>query len=204
MKSSEFQQRLSQPVQELSAQLLHLAASFWQILKEYPEVTQEVAKDPFTSEVKADAATIELLILLLHACDRVASATFSVALPMQTASILRNSFMAGLVGSALFVFISATCAEDEAEEQEEIRADLLHLYNTRAIQYGFFPIGSTDKQDNEALFKLAGIRLAEALECPENGEIIAHGIEVVMACLAALRERLPLKETFGKLIAEAQ
>lgn len=204
MKSSEFQQRITQPVQELSTQLFRLATAFWQTLKEYPEVTQEVAKDPFTNEGKADGATVELLILLLHVCDRVASATFSVALPMQAASLLRNSFMAGLVGSALAVFVSITCAENEAEEQEEVRADLLHLYNTRATQYGFFPIGSADKQDNEALFKLAGIRLAEALECPENAEIISHGIAVVIACLAALRERLPLKETFGKLIAEIQ
>ena len=204
MKSNESQQRISQSVQDLSAQMLRLAAAFWQTLKEYPEVTQEVAKDPFTSEVKADGVTLELLLLLLHACDRVASATFAVALPMPTVSILRNSFMAGLVGSALSLFVSTTCADDEAEEQEEIRADLLHLYNTRATQYGFFPIGSADKQDNEALFKLAGIRLAEALECPENAEVISHGVEVVIACLSTLREQLPLKETFGKLIAEAQ
>ena len=202
--SSEFQQRITQPVQDLSTQLCRLATAFWQTLKEYPEVTQEVAKDPFTSEVKADSATVELLLLLLHVCDRVASATFSVALPPASAAQLRNSFMAGLVGSALAVFVSTTCAEEDTDEQEEVRADLLHLYNIRATQYGFFPIGGADKQDNEALFKLAGIRLAEAVECPENAEIIAHGVEVVMTCLATLRERLPLKETFGKLIAEAQ
>ncbi|HKA54436.1 MAG TPA: hypothetical protein VKJ47_12325, partial [Candidatus Binatia bacterium] len=72
MKSADLQKRISRLVQDLSTQLLSLAGSFWQVLKEYPEVTQEVAKDPFTSEVKADAATAELLILLLHACDRVA------------------------------------------------------------------------------------------------------------------------------------
>jgi hypothetical protein len=188
----------------LSTQLLSLAGSFWQILKEYPEVTQEVAKDPFISGVKADAATAELLILLLHACDRVASATFTVALPRQAASALRSTFMAGLVGSAIASFVRTTCADEEAEEQEEVQADLLHLYNTRATQYGFFPIGSTNTQDNEALFKLAGIRLAEALECAENADIISRGVEVVMASLTALRERLPLKETFGKLIAEIQ
>src|SRR5262245_43716445 len=171
--------------------MLRLASAFWQTLKEYPEVTQEVAKDPFTSEVKADGVTLELLVLLLHACDRVASATFAVALPMPAASILRNSFMAGLVSSALALFVSTTCADDEAEEQEEGRADLLHLYNTRATQYGFFPIGSADKQDNEALFTLAGIRVAEALECPENAAVISHGVEVVIACLSTLREQLP-------------
>ena len=204
MKSADLQKRISRLVQDLSAQLLGLAGSFWQTLKEYPEVTQEVAKDPFTSEVKADAATAELLILLLHACDRVASATFAVALPAQAASVLRSSFMAGLVSSAVASFVRATCADEGAEEQEEVRADLLHLYNTRATQYGFFPIGSTDTRDNEALFKLAGIRLAEALECAENAAIISHGVEVVMTSLAALRERVPLQETFGKLIAEIQ
>jgi len=204
VKSTDLQRRVSQPVEDLSAQLLSLVGSFWQILKEYPEVTQEVAKDPFISEVKADAATVELLILLLHACDRVASATFTVALPRQAAPVLRSTFMAGLVGSAIASFVRTTCADEEAEEQEEVRADLLHLYNTRATQYGFFPIGSTNTQDNEALFKLAGIRLAEALECAENAEIISHGVEVVMTSLAALRERVPLQETFGKLIAEIQ
>jgi len=204
VKSTDLQRRVSQPVEDLSAQLLSLVGSFWQILKEYPEVTQEVAKDPFISEVKADAATVELLILLLHACDRVASATFTVALPRQAAPVLRSTFMAGLVGSAIASFVRTTCAAEEAEEQEEVRADLLHLYNTRATQYGFFPIGSTNTQDNEALFKLAGIRLAEALECAENADIISRGVEVVMASLTALRERLPLKETFGKLIAEIQ
>jgi len=204
VKSADLQKRISRLVQDLSTQLLSLAGSFWQVLKEYPEVTQEVAKDPFTSEVKADAATAELLILLLHACDRVASATFAVALPAQAASVLRSSFMAGLVGSAVASFVRATCADEGAEEQEEVRGDLLHLYNTRATQYGFFPIGSTDTRDNEALFKLAGIRLAEALECGENAEIISHGVEVVMTSLAALRERVPLQEIFGKLIAEIQ
>ena len=204
VKSADLQKRMSQPVQDLSTKLLGLAASSWQTLQERPEVAQEVAKDPFTREVKADAAIAELLILLLHACDRVASVTFSVALPVQAASVLRNSFMAGLIGLAIAAFARTTYAGEEVEEQEEIQADLLHLYNTRATQYGFFPIGSAGAQDNEALFKLAGIRLAEALECPDNAEIISHGIEVVMTSLTALREQLPLKETFGKLIAEIQ
>ena len=204
MKPADVRKQVSQSVQDLSAKLLSLAAAGWRMLKERPEVTQEVAKDPFTSEVKADAATVELLLLLLHACDRVASATFLVALPEQAASLVRHSFMAGLVGSAVSAFARATCAEEEAEEQEELQSDLLHLYNTRAIQYGFFPIGSTDAQDNEALFKLVGIRLAEALECPDNAEIISHGVEIVTASLTALREQLPLKETFGQLIAEAR
>src|SRR5262249_29260187 len=118
VKSIDLQKRISQPVQDLSTRLLRLAASSWQMLKERPEVTQEVAKDPFTSEVKADAAIAELLILLLHACDRVASATFSVALPVQAATGLRNSFMAGLISSAVSAFARTTCAAEEAEKQE--------------------------------------------------------------------------------------
>ncbi len=203
-KAADLEQKLSQYVQDLSVKLLGLAASFWQTLKERPEVTQTIAGDPFTSEVKAAAATAELLILLLHACDRVASTTFAVALPARAASVLRNSFMARLVGSAVSTFARTACLDDDAEEQEEAQADLLHLYNTRTLQYGFFPLGSTNTAENEALFKLAGIRLAEALECPDNAEIISRGVEVVMASLVALREQLPLQETFGQLIAAVQ
>src|SRR6266849_4908370 len=203
-KSAEQEKRLSQSVQNLSAKLLDLAASSWRMLKERPEVTQAIARDPFTSEVKADAATAELLILLLHACDRVAAATFVAALPTQAASGLRNSFMAGLVGSAVSTFVRTACPDEDAEEQEETQADLLHLYNTRALQYGFFPLGSADTAENEALFKLAGIRLAEALECPDNAEVISRGVEIVMTSLVTLRAQLLLPETFGQLIAAVQ
>src|SRR5712691_7953036 len=203
-KAADLEKKLSQSVQNLSTKLLDLAASLWRTLKERPEVTQAIARDPFTSEVKADAATAELLILLLHACDRVAAVTFVAALPTQAASGLRNSFMAGLVGSAVSTFVRTACPDEEAEEQEETQADLLHLYNTRALQYGFFPLGSTKTAENEALFKLAGIRLAEALECPDNAEVISRGVEIVMTSLVTLREQLLLPETFGQMIAAVQ
>ncbi len=112
--------------------------------------------------------------------------------------------MAGLVGVTVSSFVRTTCPEEDADEQEETRADLLHLYNTRATQYGFFILGKADTPDSGALFTLAGIRLAEALECPESAEIIAHGMEVIMESLVALREQLPLTETFGQIIAGVQ
>jgi hypothetical protein len=174
------------------------------MLKDRPAVTQQVAKDPFTSDMKVQSTTAELLILLLHACDRVASATFSTALPAQVASGLRNSFMTRLVSAVIPAFARAACPEEDPDEQEETQADLLHLYNARAIQYGFFTLGGANASDQDALFKLAGIRLAEALECPDSAEIITHGVEVVMASLAALREQLPLKETIAELIAGVQ
>jgi hypothetical protein len=205
MKLTDLQGRLSQEMQDLSGKLTSLAASAWQALKSHSEVMQEIAKDPFTEPVKEQAATAELLLMLLHACDRVASAAFSATLPEQTVAVLRNSFMTALVGATVQAFVRATCPDEDQDEQEETQADLLHLYNTRAIQYGFFPLGSAKTpQENEPLFTLAGIRLAEALECPENIEIIAHGVEVVMSSLATLRQQLPLKDTIGRIIAGAR
>jgi hypothetical protein len=204
MKLSDVQGRLSQDMQEFSDKLVGLATSAWQTLKKHPEVTQEIAKDPFTAPVKEQSATAELLILLLHACDRVASATFGVALPEQTVAVLRNAFMSALVGATVPAFVRAACPDDDQDEQEETEADLLHLYNARVTQYGYFPLGNLrDTEQPEPLLALAGIRLAEALECPENAEIISHGVELVMASLSTLRTQLPLKDTIGKLIAGA-
>lgn len=198
---SKDQNRTAQAVQQLGAKLLDLAGMAWSNLKEHPAITQEIAKDPFTSEAKAQAAAAEFLIFLLHVCDRVSTATFSTTIPAQAASILRNAFMGGLVGVTLPLFVRNACPEDEADELEETQADLLHLYNARATQYGFFALGGANTGENDSLFKLAGIRLAEALDCPDNAEVIVHGVEVLMSSLAALREQLPLKETIGELIA---
>jgi hypothetical protein len=81
---------------------------------------------------------------------------------------------------------------------------LLHLYNARATQYGFFVLGSNNTAENGSLFTLAGIRLAEAIECPENAEVITHGVEVIVSSLVALREKLPLKELIGEMVAGMQ
>jgi hypothetical protein len=205
MKLTAIQGHFSQEMQDVGAKLLSLAASSWQTFRSHSEVTQELAKDPFTEPVKGQAATAELLLMLLHACDRVASAAFSTTLPEQTAAVLRNSFMTALVGATVPAFVRAVCPDDEEDEQEETQADLLHLYNTRAMQYGFFPLGSAKTpQEHEPLFILAGIRLAEALECPDNAEVVIHGVEVVMGSLATLRQQVPLKDTIGRIIAGAR
>jgi hypothetical protein len=205
MKLSDIQGRISREMQNFSSKLLTLANSAWQTLKQQSEVTQEIAKDPFTGPVKEQAATAELLIVLLHVCDRIASAAFSATVPEQTASGLRQSFMAALVGTTVPAFVRTACPDETEDEQEETQADLLHLYNTRALQYGFFPLGNNQApQESEPLFTLAGIRIAEALECPENAEVIVHGMEVVIETLATLRTKLPLKETIGRIIAGAR
>jgi hypothetical protein len=203
MKSSDIREHISQAVQSLSSKLVDLARRSWLSLHASTEVAQELAKDPFTSEVKSQAATAEFLILLLHACDRIAAAAFHIALSSQAAPVLRNSFMAALVGVTLPAF--ARTVGSAEEDLEETQADLLHLYNTRVTQYGFFPLGSANTPNgNEPLVTLAGIRLAEALECPENPEVITHGVEAVMGSLVALRQELSLKETLGQLIAGLQ
>ena len=206
MKPADRQGRISQAIQHLSTQLLDLAASSWQRFKEQPEVAQEIAKDPFTSDEKEQAVTAELLIFLLHACDRVASATFSAALSStQRASALRTSFMSALVGVTIPAFAQLACPEEETEEQAETQADLLYLYNTRAMQYGFFSLGAErTANDQEALFTLAGIRIAEALDCPGNAVVIGHSTDTILASLTTLREQLPLKNTIAELIAGAQ
>lgn len=196
--------RATQSVQRLGEKLLELAHASWQTLKERSEVTQEVAKDPFTSDAKAQSTTAELLIFLLHACDRVATATFTTALPSEVAGVLRNAFMGGIVGVTLPTFVQQACPEDEQDELEETQADLLHLYNTRASQYSFFSLGGTTAAEQDGLFKLAGIRIAEALECPENSVVISHGVAIIMSSLVTLREKLPLKETIGEMLTRTR
>jgi hypothetical protein len=202
MKLSEVQGRLSPDLQELSTKVLDLATASWHAFTRSPEVTQEIAKDPFTGPVKEQSGIAEFLLLLLHVCDRIASAAFQATVPEQTAAALRHSFMSALVGATVPAFVRAACPDEDEDEQEEMQADLLHLYNARAIQYGFFTLGATKTaKETDPLFTLAGIRLAEALECADNADIIAHGMEVVMDSLATLREKLPLKGTIGRMIA---
>jgi|GEM_PF-6557406 len=204
MKLTDIQERLSPEMRELSTKLLSLANASWLPLRQSTEVAQELAKDPFTEPVKQQATVAELLIILLHSCDRIASAAFHATISEQTASELRESFMTALVGATIPAFVRAACPDEDEDEQEETQADLLHLYNTRVIQYGFFPLSGKSEQEHEPLFTLSGIRLAEALECPENAEAILHGVEVVVNALATLRTKLPLKEAIGKLIAGTQ
>jgi hypothetical protein len=204
MQPPQKQQPVFQLVSTFSEQLLNLAEHLWNTLQESSDVTQEIAKDPFTSDAKKQAVTAELLIFLLHICDRVSTAAFLTALPPQTAEVLRNAFMNGTVGVTLPAFVRKACPEDDQDELEETQADLLHLYNTRATQYGCFSFGGAHAAENNSLFTLAAIRLTEALECPDNPEVISHGVEVIVSGLATLREKLPLKETIGELLAGAR
>jgi hypothetical protein len=204
MSTAKDSHRVARSVQTLGKKLLELANASWQTLKSHPEVTQEIAKDPFTNDAKVQSATAELLIFLLHACDRVSTGTFAAALPANVAGVMRNAFMGGLVGVTLPAFVRQACPEDESDELEETQADLLHLYNARAIQYGFFSLGGPNSAETGELFKLAGIRIAEALDCPDKAEVISQGIEVVISSLVSLREQLPLKATIGELMAGAR
>ena len=202
MKLSDVQGRLAPDLQELSTKVLDLATASWNAFKRSPEVTQEIAKDPFTGPIKEQSGIAEFLLLSLHVCDRIASAAFSATVPEQAAATLRQSFMSALVGATVPAFVRAACPDEDEEEQEETQADLLHLYNARAIQYGLFTLGGAKtSQERDPLFTLAGIRVAEALEAADNANVIAHGMEVVMDSLSTLREKLPLKGTIGRMIA---
>lgn len=201
MQTPNEQSRVAQIVGTLSEQLLGLAERSWKTLRDCSEVTQELAKDPFTSDAKTQSATAELVIFLLHVCDRVSTATFLATLSPHTADTLRNAFMGGTIGLTLPAFVRKACPDDDQDEWEETQADLLHLYNARATQYGFFALGGANAAENDSLFTLAAIRLAEALDCPDNAEVIAHGVEIIVSSLATLREKLPLKAAIGELIA---
>ena len=202
MKLSDIPTRLSQEMQDLSIQLLPLATASWQQLKKNTEIMQEIAKDPLSEPVKAQAATAEFLSFFLHTCDRIASAAFNATVAEDAAATLRGAFMTGLVGATIAAFMEELCEEETEEEQEATQADLLYLYNTRAMQYGFLPLGSAQASHHpEPLFTLAGIRLAEALECADNANIIIYAIEVIMTGLTTLQQQLPLKDTISRLIA---
>jgi len=205
MKLSDVHGRLSPDLQDLSAKVLDLATASWNALKRSPEVIKEIAKDPFTGPIKEQSGIAEFLLLLLHVCDRIASAAFRATVAEHAAATLRHSFMSALVGATVPAFVRAACPDEDEEEQEETQTDLLHLYNARAIQYGFFALGaSKNPHESDPLITVAGIRLAEALEAAENADIIVHGVEVVIDSVGTLREKLPLKGVIGRMIARAR
>ncbi|NOT55019.1 MAG: hypothetical protein HOP18_10470 [Deltaproteobacteria bacterium] len=205
MKLSDVRSRISPDLQDLSTKLLDLATASWNAFKHSPEVTQELAKDPFTGPIKEQSGIAECLLLLLHICDRVASAALRATVTEHAAATLRHSLMSALVGATIPAFVQAACPDEEEDEQEETQTDLLHLYNARAIQYGFFALGASQSpHESEALLTVASIRLAEALEAAENADIIGHGMEVVITSVETLRERLPLKGVIGRMIAGAR
>lgn len=203
--SAQGKTSITHVIQELSAQLRKLAISLRQQLKEGSEVSQELIKDPFTQDAKEQTATAELLILLLHICDRVSSATLQAALPDQYASTVRSSFLSALVGVTIPGFIDLACPEEDEDERAETQADLLYLYDARTMQYGFFHFGGEEGAgEHDALLKIAAIRVAEALECPDNEDIIVHAIATIVSGFHTLRDSTALQKTVAQLIAGAQ
>ena len=208
MSTGQTNTQIAKSIQALSSRLLDLTTSAWETFKEKEQIVQEVAKDPFTQEMKAQAAMAELLLVLLHSCDRVAASAFAQALAAQSAETLRQSFMAALVGQSAIAFvkiIDPSEAMADEDEQEDTQADLLHLYNIRATQYGCFALGKAAKvESSEPLFTLAGIRLSEALDCPQDIVVIMEGMKTVMDSLETLRDEPLLKQTIGEILAGLQ
>ena len=159
---------ITQAVTDLGRRIFDLATETWQRLKDHDAVSQELLKDPFSQQAKEHTATAELLLLLLHVGDRVAATIFHKALPAEHVQTIRTTFISAVVGVAIPAFIQLACAEQDAAERAETQADLVHLYNTRAVQYGLFELNGQEVAESGALLKLGAIRVAEAIECPDS------------------------------------
>lgn len=202
--AAEGKNPITQTVKDLSTQIFHVATQSWQRLKDHTEVAQELLKDPFTQDMKEQAATAEFLILLLHVSDRVATTTFQTALPAEHVQTVRSTFISALVGVSVPAFVYMACPEEDETEQEETQAEVFHLYNTRATQYGLFGLGADNTpDDHEGLLKLAAIRVAEALDCSDNETIIRQSMDTILASFQALQDEVPLRRTIAQLLAGA-
>jgi hypothetical protein len=107
-----------------------------------------------------------------------------------------------VVGVAIPAFIQLACAEQDQAGQAETQADLVHLYNTRAVQYGLFELEGQDAAEYGALLKLGAIRVSEALECADNEAVIRHSMDTIVLSLQALTDKVPLQQTIARLLAE--
>lgn len=195
---------ITQAVTDLSRQIFDLATETWQQLKDRDAVSQELLKDPFSQEAKEHTATAELLLLLLHVSDRVAATTFHKALPAEHVETVRTTFISAVAGVAIPAFIQRACAEQDAAEQTETQADLVHLYNTRAMQYGLFDLNGQAVAESGALLKLGAIRVAEAIECPDSQAVISQALDAIGLSLQALTHDVPLQQTIARLLTEAR
>lgn len=194
---------ITQAVTDLSRRIFDLATETWQQLKDHDEVSRELLKDPFSQQAKEHTATAELLLLLLHISDRVAATIFHKALPAAHVQTVRTTFISAVVGVAIPAFIQLACAEQDPAEQAETQADLVHLYNTRAVQYGLFGLqGQGATNEDEALLKLGAIRVSEALECPDSEAVLRHTMDTVVLSLQALTDKVPLQQTITRILAE--
>jgi hypothetical protein len=194
---------ITQAVTDLGRRIFDLATETWQRLKDHDAVSQELLKDPFSQQAKEHTATAELL-LLLHISDRVAATIFHKALPAEHVQTIRTTFISAVVGVAIPAFIQLACAEQDTAEQAETQADLVHLYNTRAVQYGLFELNGQEVAESGALLKLGAIRIAEAIECPDSEAVLHHATDATVLSLQALTHDVPLQQTIARLLAEAR
>ncbi len=114
--------------------------------------------------------------------------------------------MSAVVGTTLPAFAATICRADDPESRQAMQADLLHLYNTRATQYGFFPLATDNSAESSQgpLLSLAGIRLTEALDCPDDAALLSLAIESVAGGLSRMREELPLQDTIRHVMTRIQ
>ena len=117
--SAEGKNPITQAVKDLGTQIFNVATQSWLQFKDQPELTQELLKDPFTQDMKEQAATAELLILLLHASDRLAHTTFQAALPAEHVQTVRSTFISALVGVSVPAFVHIACPEEDETEQAD-------------------------------------------------------------------------------------
>lgn len=195
---------ITQAVTDLGRRIFDLATETWQRLKDHDAVSQELLKDPFSQQAKEHTATAELLLLLLHVSDRVAATIFHKALPAEHVQTIRTTFISAVVGVAIPAFIQLACAEQDTAERAETQADLVHLYNTRAVQYGLFELNGQEVAESGALLKLGAIRIAEAIGCPDSEAVLHHATDATVLSLQALTHDVPLQQTIARLLAEAR
>ncbi len=192
-------------IQSLSSTLVTLAGDTWTRLNEDQQIESASGKEPFTADLKRQAVNAELLLLYLHTSDRVAQDAFSKRLDQEASETLRRSFMSALIAQAAVVFVETLYDQgpvNEEYDERETQHDLLQLYNTRATQYGSFPTDqNTPQQSSEPFLTLAAIRLAEALDCPDNPVVIAHGLRAIKESITSLRKTPALGNTIGQVVA---
>ena len=113
--------------------------------------------------------------------------------------------MSALITQGAIVFVETVYGQNRLNDEyddKETQNDLLQLYNTRAAQYGSFPTGQSPlPQSGERLLTLGAIRLAEALDCPDDPVVISHGLRAIHERIASLRMTPALGDTVVQVIA---
>ena len=205
MNTTQPQISIAEAIQNLSSFLVALAGDTCNRLNDHQHIEGEIGKEPFTADLKRQAVSAELLLLYLHTCDRVAQDAFSNHLDQKESETLRRSFMSALIAQGAVVFVETVYGQNRLNDEfddKETQNDLLQLYNTRAAQYGSFPTGqSNPPKSGEPLLTLGAIRLAEALDCPDDPVVISHGLRAIQESIASLQTTPALGDTVGQVIA---